>query len=254
LLRSRFYVWITCPVRWPWVRQLVVVDSALLTTEGAGGMDWMTFVVKLVEFGAWPAIAAGILYKTWGSIGPLASKLSKLASAKYKDFELKFDQGIQEVKETLQVPSGGGPYVLKAETGYYEMKGQEATLSTGTLTPQISNDLRSQLVRMADTAPRAAILEAWLRVEHAAEKLIQTKQTEQGVEQRSRGMVGPAVLLRYLEKLSAVTPEQVESFQKLRKLRNDVVHTVDVSLPFDTVIEYIDLALTLAAQLDDAMK
>lgn len=67
-------------------------------------------------------------------------------------------------------------------------------------------------------------------------------------------MVGPGIIGGYLEKTNAVTPEQRESFNQLRQLRNKVVHFAEVSLPLDEVIEYIDLAFSLGAQFDDAVR
>ena len=166
-------------------------------------------------------------------------------------FKVKFEEGVRDVKETLGSPTVG-PYVLKAEGGTYLLEGQAATLSTGTLTPHIAPQIRDRLIALADTAPRAAVLEAWLQLETAAEKLILAKvQPAATSSSRTLGMVGPQVLYRHLERLNAVTPEQTESFQKLRKLRNQVVHAAEVSLPLDTVVEYVDLALALSEQFNE---
>ena len=57
---------------------------------------------------------------------------------------------------------------------------------------------------------------------------------------------------KYLDKTNLLSPDQRESFNKLRELRNKVVHYVELSLPLDEVLEYIELALSLASQFDAA--
>jgi hypothetical protein len=193
-------------------------------------MDWLTFISKVVEATAWPVVACVCFFALKEQLLRLFPFLRRL---KYKEFEAEFGEGVREVSEKLTA---------------------SATPPTAPTTPEAiaaSENTRDHFVRLAEAAPRAAVLEAWLQVEHAAQRLIRSH----GVaERRPLRMVGPTIIRDYLDKTNALTPEQRESFNKLRQLRNKVVHFAEVSLPLDEVIEYIDLALSLAGQLDEAAK
>lgn len=192
-------------------------------------MDWLTFISKVIEAIAWPVVACICFFALKEQLLKLFPFLRRL---KYKDFEAEFGEGIREVSEKLNANTTPAEIPMSAEAIAAE-------------------NTRDHLVRLADAAPRAAILEAWLQIEHAAQRLIKFHRI---AEHRPLRMVGPAVILDYLDKAKVVTPEQRESFNKLRQLRNRVVHFAEVSLPLDEVIEYIDLALSLTRQFDEAAK
>lgn len=192
-------------------------------------MDWLTFISKVVETTAWPVVACICFFALKDQLLRLFPFLRRL---KYKEFEAEFGEGVREVSEKLI-----------ASTPPAAPASPEAIAA--------SESTRDHFVRLAEAAPRAAILESWLQVEHSAQRLIRSH----GVaERRPLRMVGPTIIRDYLDKTNAITPEQRESFNELRQLRNKVVHFAEVSLPLDEVIEYIDLALSLAAQFDDAAK
>lgn len=186
-------------------------------------MDCLTFIAKLAETLAWPVVVVMVFFGLKDKGLELIPILRKL---KYKEFEAEFGEGVREIGETLPLPKETG--AVKAE--------QKAEPS----------GLHEQLLRLAETAPRAAVLEAWLQVEHAAQRLV----SRTGVADRSLRMVGPSIMRTYLERTGALSPKQQEGFNKLRALRNKVVHYVEVSLPLDEVLEYVELALALAAQFD----
>lgn len=191
-------------------------------------MDALTFVSKVLEATAWPVVVCICFFVLKGQILGLFPILRRL---KYKEFEAEFGQAVREVSETLTTST------------------TPPAVQTSPEAIAASENTRDRLVRFAEAAPRAAVIEAWLQVEHAAQRLIRLH----GVAgTRPLRMVGPSVIRDYLDKANAVTPDQRESYNKLRQLRNKVVHFAEVSLPLDEVIEYIDLALSLAAQFDAA--
>jgi hypothetical protein len=193
-------------------------------------MDWLTFISKVVEATAWPVVACICFFVLKDQLLRLFPFLRRL---KYKEFEAEFGEGVREVSEKLTANAA----IQSAPTSPEAIAASEST--------------RDHFVRLAEAAPRAAVLEAWLQVEHAAQRLIRSHGL---AERRPLRMVGPTIIREYLDKTNAVTPEQRESFNRLRQLRNKVVHFAEVSLPLDEVIEYIDLALSLAGQFDDAIK
>lgn len=188
-------------------------------------MDWLTFISKIVETIAWPAVAIFVFFGLKDKVLELFPILRKL---KYKDLEAEFGEGVREVSKKLPPAAEEAP------------------------NNKVSNEpssRREQLQRLAETAPRAAVLEAWLQVEHAAQRLV----TRAEVADRSLRMASPTTMRTYLEKTGVLSEQQRDSFNQLRSLRNKVVHFVEVSLPLDEVLEYVDLSLSLAAQFDAAI-
>ena len=188
-------------------------------------MDWLTFISKVLETIAWPVVALLVFYGLKGKVFELFPFLKRL---KYKDLEAEFGEGVREVSDKLPARP-------------------ESAVATET-TEKAKPTLQVQLTQLAEAAPRAAVLESWLQVEHAAQRLV----ARTGVGDRSLRMVGPTIMRKYLDKTNLLSPDQRESFNKLRELRNKVVHYVELSLPLDEVLEYIELALSLASQFDAA--
>jgi hypothetical protein len=188
-------------------------------------MDWLTFISKFVDALAWPMVVLIVFFTFKDKLAELIPFLRKL---KIKDIEAEFGAGLREVGQKLAIAP------IPASEAVPESK-QESP--------------RDQLVRLAENAPRAAVLEAWLLVEHSAVRLIQRA----NVADRSLRMVGPTIIRKYLDKTEIVTPDQRESFTKLRDLRNKVVHLAEVTLPLDEVISYVDLALSLSGQFNSAL-
>ncbi len=188
-------------------------------------MDWLTFISKLLETLAWPTVALLVFYGLKDKVLELFPILKRL---KYKDLEAEFGDGVREL--VVKLPA----------------------INAVALAPSVQQlntpNLRDNLIHMAELAPRAAVLESWLQVEHAAQRLVDRT----GVADRSLRMVGPTIMRKYLDKTKVLTNEQREGFNKLRELRNKVVHYAEISLPLDEVLEYVDLALSLASQLDMA--
>ncbi|MCL6264383.1 hypothetical protein [Craterilacuibacter sp. RT1T] len=193
-------------------------------------MDMLTFLSKLVEAIAWPVVAVICLFSLKEQLLQLSPLLRRL---KYKEFEAEFGEGVREVSEKLTE------------------KEISSTISTSTEEITASENTRNHLIRLAEIAPRAAILEAWLKIEHSAQRLIRSHET---AEHRTIRTMGPGINLDLIYKTGVVTNEQLDSFKMLRGLRNKVIHFSEVALPLDEVLEYIDLALSLSRQFDKATK
>ncbi|MBV5349630.1 hypothetical protein JZU71_00235, partial [bacterium] len=76
---------------------------------------------------------------------PLAELIPFLKSLKYKDLEVKFSRGVDEVKQEI----------LFAIPQTVEI-------------PNSENQLRSSLTQLANISPRSAVLEAWRTIESEA--------------------------------------------------------------------------------------
>ena len=112
-------------------------------------------------------------------------------------------------------------------------------------TISISGQEQERLYSIAEFAPRAAILEAWLQVEAAAVDAVKKK----GILS-FKSMPGPMRLRDYLVKSELLNKEQISIFEKLRALRNEAVHVAEAEFTENVVKDYISSALKLAAYLE----
>lgn len=186
-------------------------------------MDWLTFLSNVIAAVAWPAT---VLIVIWLVRKELPAIVRSLRRFKYKDVELEFGESAkavaEQVKEALP-PSGEAP-ILPAQS---------------------TTDARARLQAIAEIAPRAAILEAWLLVEAAAADVIRKRNVD-----RPARYAGPLRLREGLERAEALNERQLWVFESLRKLRNEAVHVPEAEFTKEAVMNYVDAALLMAAHLE----
>jgi len=182
-------------------------------------MDALSFIAAIVASLAWPTVVVVGIFAMRKELPRLAESLRKL---KFKDFEAEFDRSVKEVR-------------------------QEASVVIPEHTKQLSDGRESalrELAKVADVAPRAGILEAWLTLESAAvDSLAKIGEVDGSVKQS---------LLRVGEALKAhgiLNGDQWKLFIELRELRNRAVHISSEEITIVTAIAYIGAALKLAAFL-----
>jgi len=179
----------------------------------------MDTVVKLVEILVWPVTVVVLICLFRRDLSGL---LTRLASLKYKDVEAIF-------RDELPQAEAQAEYVRIGET-----QAEPVAL------PQT---IYEQLLRVADISPRAAIAEAWRYVEAAAVKAAQTA----GLELPRALPVNH--LVRQLVREGIFADNAVALFNRLRRLRNEAVHSSNFALDQDAAQRYIDLALRLEQEL-----
>lgn len=188
-------------------------------------MDWLTFIAKIVEAIAWPAVVVGVLLLLRKEFPVIIHSLRKL---KFKDVELEFAESAK---------------VLAAETKRAVPISQDDDF---TILGQSLNAITNRLTELADISPRAAILESWLLVEVAAAEFLRH------VQKKSSNSYPSALrLLDGLLSAGVLTAPQEAAFQHLRRLRNDAVHTPEADFTSAAVSDYIEAALAMAGYLDD---
>lgn len=106
-------------------------------------------------------------------------------------------------------------------------------------------------VRAVDVAavsdnPRTAVLEAWLRVEDCARTLAGA----QGISPSLVAAARAPVLIKAIVEKNLLSPEQVQLFHDLRRLRNQVASVREFSPSSESVVSYISLANGLAAAIE----
>ena len=186
-------------------------------------MDWLTFITKIVEALSWPGAFLAVLLVIRKELPAIARSLRKL---KFKDMELEFGEAAKAVaSEAKDAVPPGKPNV--------QLAGQ----------PQ--EEMALKLASIAELAPRAAILEAWLQVEAAAVDVVR-KRTSTSLN----SMPGPMRLRDGLVRAEVLNTKQVAVFENLRTLRNEAVHFPDAQFTKESVASYIEAALAMATYLE----
>ena len=182
-------------------------------------MDWRTFTAAVVESLAWPLTALAIFLVVRR---PLLALVPLVGRLKVGDLELDFGRRLAEAKaEAAALPA--------------------ARASTA---PATDDDA---LLRLASAAPRAAILEAWLRLEGAALDAARRRGTTEPVSH----VRSPMRLIEALEEFGVIDARQAAVFHELRSLRNSAAHAVGFEPSPDTARNYVHLAARLEQSLGD---
>src|SRR5262245_24456347 len=152
---------------------------------------------------------------------PLIALLQSTKKLKYKDLELEFRKGIEQVqaeaKEAL-------PEVLDKNKSSVEI----------------------DLYGLAQISPTAAITEAWRAVESSAKSLIAFKGHKLDYEVDRPYKLIQDVLVRG----KIIDQRRGKIFNDLRQLRNKIVHTEHFTLSTEQAEKYIDLSIKLRQYLD----
>lgn len=193
------------------------MDSSCQPTHQAlSNMDGLTFFSKLIESLAWPAIVVWIIWYLKEHLPALARSLRKV---KFSGIEMEFEKQAEKLAAETQS-------AIPAESPIED--------------PEIA-----RLKQIADISPRAAIVEAWVRVETNAAEVVR----QAGL--RVSNAPGPLQLLNSLKQLGVLTPPQVSAFNHLRELRNMAVHGTDMEVSAEAVSQYIVSAVAMAGYLED---
>jgi hypothetical protein len=180
-------------------------------------MDALTFVVQMTQALAWPvaAIVLVLLLRR-----PLVRLIPLIQKLRYGPFELDFGRQIAELamEAERELPATDQPD-----------SGGEAARLTG----------------LAQVSPRAAVLEAWLQVEQAAMALSQ----REGLALSSQELRTPLLLGQALEQAGSLDDAKMAIYHQLRNLRNAAAHATNFELDTEAALEYVRLALRLAAYL-----
>jgi hypothetical protein len=168
---------------------------------------------------AWPVtvlICIVLLRPLLVGLLPLIRKL------KYSDVEIQFGREVAELK-------------LAAAASIQPAKPEAAR-----------QPIWEELVRLAAVRPRTAILQAWQQVEAM---LIGTAKN-QHFEVAAAVWQMPMVLGALMLNAGKISMHQYDFLSRLRLLVNEATHAPVNSVNPDTAVEFVGLALRLAASLD----
>ncbi|WP_238322165.1 hypothetical protein, partial [Vibrio mexicanus] len=173
-------------------------------------MDKYTFIVEMTKALAWPATIAGGLILLRKPLLALVPFMRKL---KYKELEMEFSEQVQ---------------ALKSEANITEKEEVD--------TPAMS---------ILSFSTRAAVLEAWMELESAsASKAASFWSTSNTTPFKNNFQLGS-----YLHQCGVLNEQQLKSFNELRQLRNQLVHSDVTNLKESDAKAYITVASNLVNQI-----
>ncbi len=176
-------------------------------------MTFLEFLASIIGSLAWP-IAAVVLVVFLKK--PVVELIPLLRKLKYKELELEFSEGLKELKPPAENLQFQGP------------KGAA-----------------SDLERLAEVSPRAAIIEAWLQIEAEASRVAASFWTGSNREVfRNYAKLGD-----YLEQCKVLNSRQAQNFRKLRELRNKAAHYETLEIDENAASVYVHAAVELVEHL-----
>jgi hypothetical protein len=197
----------------------VAADASMVYTLFTSlKMSVYNFITQLVASLAWPVtvlICVVLLKPLFATLVPLIRTL------KYSDVEIQFGREVAE---------------LKIAAASLQPVNIEAT----------QQPIWEDLVRLASVRPRTAILKAWQQVEATLVRVAKNRHLEVAAAVWQMPMVLGALMFNKGE----ISPPQYEMLSRLRHLVSDAQHAPVDSVNPDDAVEFVGLALRMAASVD----
>lgn len=181
-------------------------------------------ITSLVDSLAWPLAIVWLGYVFRSEIRALLGRVSQL---KYKDLEAQFEKELSAVeadaREALPVTQ------------------QRALDDEAPTYPPPYDERYSQLLRIAEASPRAALLEAWFEVEAAVAEAAERFQIPvfKGYRPSRKNVIDLIKTGRYDKSVLQV-------FEDMRQLRNEAAHVPEFQPTGRQIRRYIEVVIDLA--------
>ena len=177
-------------------------------------MDGLTFTAELVKALAWPV---SILVMAFLFRKQLVFLLQAMKKGKIGPAEFEFELGVEALSANI------------------------------TDLPSAPAD--QSIIRYAAMHPRAAVLEAWLRLEDQAIDLAMSL----GLTNATARRYAPASI-RAVKESGLLKAGHMEVFERLHELRDRAAHDPDFSPAASAVVSYVRLAADLGRELEALAK
>ncbi|NVK20542.1 MAG: hypothetical protein HWE30_17760 [Methylocystaceae bacterium] len=181
---------------------------------------FLTFLADITSSLAWPVV---ILIIALHFRKHIISAINNLRSLRYGDAEAIFEQDLDAVSE-------------KAKSI------EPANLDSN----QDKLDRLNELSLMANSSPTGAILEAWNDIEEAARDVAENS----GIPLAGSPKRPLFKLQSFLSENNLLPKAEIDTFRKLRMIRNRAIHTSDTEITAEQAKRYIKLT----DRLIDAIK
>lgn len=197
-------------------------------------MNGWEFVASLASSLAWPIVIVVmmILFKEQlkSLLGNIAGRIPTVSEITGPgNIALKFEQELKGVKDDLPPEA------------------HQASTSDDNEDPSVHDpgaaSFLAKIDALAEISPRAAVLEAYLRVETAAAKVVAQYAPQ----------VRRSTIARMLKSVEAVPQYLVDAAEGLGRLRAEAAHAEEFVLPVQTVREYAATALDVSRGLDEIL-
>ncbi len=185
-------------------------------------MDTLFAIVELVKALAWPVSIFAIILLLRKAIQGLIGSMHE-GRVKYKDLEFTFKRDLEQARQSIKTLEAPAMPALRAP--------QE---------PEITN-----LMSLAQFAPRAAVIEAWTRLEAAGAEFVQKHAPPDLPKQLKPSVMFGEVLRRQ----NLIPTEVMKAIQKLRDIRNRTVHTPEFQPSVEDAEEYVLLSMAVIEDL-----
>jgi hypothetical protein len=194
------------------------------------GMDWKEFWASVVNSLAWPVTLGFVAYLLRE---PLRRLLGQLRRVRYRDAEAEFGAAVQEAEisaEQAELPALAAPNASE---------------------PALFTELSAEIL----TAPRAAVIAAWLAVERELNVLA----SRSGIDVAERTWT-PEALAGELWRQGVIDQALASVIGDLRDARNVAAHAAPYTVEPEAVVDYVKLAgrvrtaLRMAGQSQDAAR
>lgn len=209
-------------------------------------MGWLEFLSNLIDALAWPVVIAVAFLLL---LPQLRRLISRLKSASYRGVGVEFGEAVDEVE--LGADAAGLPP-------------EQEELAVGMTAPgaeQYAQSRQALVTRLAPeiaTAPRAAVIEAFLAVERELEALARAADLDPEGKWLPRRVGTAQALANLLAQRGVIEPALASVIGDLQKARNVAAHEHAYEVERDEVVDYVKLAgrvrsaLRLARQSLDA--
>lgn len=193
-------------------------------------MGWLEFSANVIDSLAWPAAFAVVIFLLRKQLRRLISRLRR---ASYRGAVAEFEEAVEDAEiraiEARLPPEQADSEVEARATRAGDSWRTMAALSTE-LAPEIA------------TAPRAAVIEAFLAVEQELQELARAADLDpEGTWLRRRTATAQA-LANLLTQQGVIDPALAPVIADLQRARNVAAHEKPFEVDRDEVVDYVKLA------------
>lgn len=181
-------------------------------------MNFLEFLASAIDSLAWPILVGSIIYILRNPVGKLLDRVSRF---KYKDLEAEFRERLEDIRpEDEEI----------TETEPVDATNRETVF----------------LSELAQVSPRAAIMEAWIKVEMATQNYLESAGLEKKYSYQGLRRL-PSNVLNPIEHI-------LTQYQELRLLRNKAAHASDFDLDSSSAREFIRISGYVVREIEGATR
>jgi hypothetical protein len=195
---------------------VVFAERCCPVSASVSAVNWLAFIASLVQSLAWPAgvVALGIVFRR-----PISIALGRgIRRLRIGPVEAEFDHQIAEVRQELRQEARRDPEPTAAKI------------------PDLDSLVPSNLNRLVDASPEAAVTSAYAQIEARLAELLD----EAGAPTHSAAG-GPA-LARLARRHELISDETLSAVEGLSVMRNLAVHSTGGEIGRQRAREYLALA------------